>query len=64
VTQDETKLGDIMRKDCVLRFKRKGRVAAAASIFRDLESPTIVVAASHRLEESTSIGYSRSASGK
>ena len=45
MTQDETKLGDIMRKDCVLRFKRKGRVAAAASIFRDLESPTIVVAA-------------------
>jgi Pyridine nucleotide-disulphide oxidoreductase/Reductase C-terminal len=30
--------GDVMRKDCVLRFKQKGRVAAVASIFRDLES--------------------------
>jgi hypothetical protein len=25
-------------QDCFLRFKRKGRVAAVASIFRDLES--------------------------
>jgi NADPH-dependent 2,4-dienoyl-CoA reductase/sulfur reductase-like enzyme len=31
-------LGDVMSKDCVLRFKRNGRVAAVASIFRDLES--------------------------
>ena len=30
--------GDVMRKDCLLRFKRAGRVAAAASIFRDLQS--------------------------
>jgi NADPH-dependent 2,4-dienoyl-CoA reductase/sulfur reductase-like enzyme/nitrite reductase/ring-hydroxylating ferredoxin subunit len=30
--------GDVMRKDCLLRFKRHGRVAAVASIFRDLES--------------------------
>jgi NADPH-dependent 2,4-dienoyl-CoA reductase/sulfur reductase-like enzyme/nitrite reductase/ring-hydroxylating ferredoxin subunit len=30
--------GDIMNKDCVLRFKRKGQVSAVASIFRDLES--------------------------
>ena len=30
--------GDIMSKDCILRFKNKGRVAAVASIFRDLES--------------------------
>ncbi len=30
--------GDIGSKDCLLRFKKKGRVAAVASIFRDLES--------------------------
>jgi apoptosis-inducing factor 3 len=30
--------GNIMSKDCVLRFKRNGRVSAVASIFRDLES--------------------------
>ena len=30
--------GDIMSKDCMLRFKRNGRVDAAASIYRDLES--------------------------
>jgi apoptosis-inducing factor 3 len=30
--------GDIMSKDCLLRFKKKGRVAAVASIFRDLEN--------------------------
>ena len=30
--------GDIAAKDCVLRFKRNGRVLAVASIFRDLES--------------------------
>ncbi len=27
-----------MSKDCVLRFKRNGRISAVASIFRDLES--------------------------
>ena len=30
--------GDIMSKDCLLRFKRNGRVLAVASIFRDLEN--------------------------
>jgi apoptosis-inducing factor 3 len=30
--------GDIVSKDCVLRFKRNGRVSAVASIFRDIES--------------------------
>lgn len=30
--------GDVMNKDCLLRFKRNGRVIAVASIFRDLES--------------------------
>jgi hypothetical protein len=27
-----------MSKDCLLRFRRNGRVLAVASIFRDLES--------------------------
>jgi NADPH-dependent 2,4-dienoyl-CoA reductase/sulfur reductase-like enzyme len=35
--------GDIMSKDCVLRFHRKGRVIAVASIFRDLESLQVEV---------------------
>ena len=26
------------RKDCLLRYKRKGRVLAVASIYRDVES--------------------------
>jgi apoptosis-inducing factor 3 len=30
--------GDIAGKDCLLRFKRNGRVLAVASIFRDLEN--------------------------
>jgi NADPH-dependent 2,4-dienoyl-CoA reductase/sulfur reductase-like enzyme/nitrite reductase/ring-hydroxylating ferredoxin subunit len=30
--------GDIMSKNCLLRFKKKGRLAAVASIFRDLEN--------------------------
>jgi apoptosis-inducing factor 3 len=30
--------GDIADTDCLLRFKRNGRVCAVASIFRDLES--------------------------
>jgi apoptosis-inducing factor 3 len=30
--------GDIAAKDCLLRYKRKGRVLAVASIYRDLES--------------------------
>jgi apoptosis-inducing factor 3 len=28
--------GDITAKDCLLKYKRKGRLLAAASIFRDL----------------------------
>jgi NADPH-dependent 2,4-dienoyl-CoA reductase/sulfur reductase-like enzyme/nitrite reductase/ring-hydroxylating ferredoxin subunit len=30
--------GDIKGRDCVLRYKRKGRVLAVASIYRDLDS--------------------------
>lgn len=30
--------GDVMKRDCLLRFMRNGRVMAVASIFRDLES--------------------------
>jgi NADPH-dependent 2,4-dienoyl-CoA reductase/sulfur reductase-like enzyme/nitrite reductase/ring-hydroxylating ferredoxin subunit len=30
--------GDISARDCLLRFKRNGRVLAVASIFRDIES--------------------------
>jgi len=30
--------GDIMGKDCLLRFRRDGRLLAVASIFRDVES--------------------------
>jgi NADPH-dependent 2,4-dienoyl-CoA reductase/sulfur reductase-like enzyme/nitrite reductase/ring-hydroxylating ferredoxin subunit len=30
--------GDVAAKDCIVRFKRKGRVLAVASIFRDVES--------------------------
>ena len=30
--------GDVMAKDCLLRFKRKGRTLAVASIYRDVES--------------------------
>ncbi len=30
--------GDIAAKDCLLRYKRKGRILAVASIFRDVES--------------------------
>jgi len=30
--------GDVMSKDCLLHFKRNGRVTAVASIYRDLES--------------------------
>jgi NADPH-dependent 2,4-dienoyl-CoA reductase/sulfur reductase-like enzyme len=40
--------GDVMRKDCVLRFKRNGRVSAVASIFRDLESLKAEVLMEHR----------------
>jgi apoptosis-inducing factor 3 len=30
--------GDIAARDCLLRYKEKGRVLAVASIFRDIES--------------------------
>ena len=30
--------GDIAHKDCVLRYRRNGKVLAVASIFRDRES--------------------------
>jgi NADPH-dependent 2,4-dienoyl-CoA reductase/sulfur reductase-like enzyme len=30
--------GDIKGRDCILRYKRKGRVLAVASIYRDVES--------------------------
>ena len=30
--------GDITAKDCLLKYKRKGRLPAVASIFRDLAS--------------------------
>jgi NADPH-dependent 2,4-dienoyl-CoA reductase/sulfur reductase-like enzyme len=35
--------GDIPGKDCLLRFKRQGRILAAASIFRDIESLQVEV---------------------
>jgi len=36
---DEIRIdGDVSSKDCLLRFKRNGRVLAIASIFRDVES--------------------------
>jgi hypothetical protein len=30
--------GDIAAKDCLLRYTRRGRVMAAASLYRDLAS--------------------------
>jgi NADPH-dependent 2,4-dienoyl-CoA reductase/sulfur reductase-like enzyme/nitrite reductase/ring-hydroxylating ferredoxin subunit len=36
--------GDIAARDCVVRYKRDGRVLAVASIYRDLESLTAEVA--------------------
>ena len=30
--------GDIIAKDCLVRYKRDGRVLAVASIYRDVES--------------------------
>ena len=30
--------GDIAAKDCLLRYKRNGRVLAVASIYRDLDN--------------------------
>jgi NADPH-dependent 2,4-dienoyl-CoA reductase/sulfur reductase-like enzyme/nitrite reductase/ring-hydroxylating ferredoxin subunit len=39
--------GDVMSKDCVLRFKRNGQVSAVASIFRDLDSLEAEVSMEH-----------------
>ena len=36
--------GDIAAKDCLLRFKRNGRVLAVASIFRDVANLEVEVA--------------------
>ena len=41
--------GDVMNKDCVLRFKRNGRVRAVASIFRDLENLEAEVQMEHAI---------------
>ena len=30
--------GDVMNRDCVVRYKQRGRVLAVASIYRDLDS--------------------------
>jgi hypothetical protein len=35
--------GDITAKDCLLKYKRKGRFLAVASIFRDLASQQAAV---------------------
>jgi NADPH-dependent 2,4-dienoyl-CoA reductase/sulfur reductase-like enzyme len=40
--------GNIMSKDCLLRFRKKGRVAAVASIFRDLENLQSELMMEHR----------------
>jgi apoptosis-inducing factor 3 len=40
--------GDVMKKDCVLRFKQNGRLGAVASIFRDLESLQAEVVMEHK----------------
>jgi len=38
-TWDELTIdGDVAAKDCLVRYKRNGRVLAVASIFRDIES--------------------------
>jgi len=29
--------GDVMARDCVVRYKRSGKVKAVASIYRDLD---------------------------
>jgi hypothetical protein len=36
--------GDIAARDCILRFKKQGRVLAAASICRDLENLEVEMA--------------------
>jgi hypothetical protein len=34
-------MGIYRSKDCVLRYRRNGRVLAVAPIFRDVESPEV-----------------------
>jgi NADPH-dependent 2,4-dienoyl-CoA reductase/sulfur reductase-like enzyme len=47
-TWDELAIdGDIAARDCVLRYKRKGRVLAVASIYRDAESLMAEAAMEH-----------------
>ncbi len=42
---DETAIeGDVAGKDCVVRYKRGGRVLAAASIYRDVANLEIEAA--------------------
>ncbi len=43
--------GDISSKDCLLRYKRKGRTMAVASIFRDLENLQAELAMETELEK-------------
>ena len=40
--------GDIAAKDCLLRYKRNGRVLAVASIYRDVESLEAELTMEHR----------------
>ena len=40
--------GDVMKRDCVVRYKHGGRVLAVASIYRDKESLEAGVAMEHR----------------
>ena len=40
--------GDVMKRDCVVRYKRGGRVLAVASIYRDKESLEAGVAMERR----------------
>lgn len=41
--------GDIAGRDCLLRFKRNGRVLAAASVSRDIENLMIEMAMEHEM---------------
>ncbi len=43
--------GDVAAKDCVVRFKRNGRLLAVASIYRDVESLKAEVAMEHEMAD-------------
>jgi hypothetical protein len=43
--------GDVMKRDCIVRYKRGGRVLAVASIYRDKESLKAAVALEHGTAE-------------